>query len=84
MAAKALGKPVKVVLSREDDSRFDSPRSPSVQHLKMALDANNQVLGMQHAAAAGWPTAELASFFLATGTNGEKYDPFSINGADHV
>ncbi len=83
LAAKALGKPVKVVLSREDDSRFDSPRSPSVQHLRMALDANNQLLGMQHAASAGWPTAELASFFLATGANGEKYDPFSINGADH-
>ena len=83
LAAKALGKPVKVVLSREDDSRFDSPRSPSVQHLRMALGANSQVLGMQHAASAGWPTAELASFFLAEGTNGEKYDPFSINGADH-
>lgn len=83
LAAQALNKPVKVVLSREDDSQFDSPRSPSVQRLSMAFDSDGGVVGMQHAASAGWPTAELAGFFLGTGTNGEKFDPFSINGADH-
>ena len=83
LAAQALGKPVKVVLSREDDSRFDSVRSPSVQHLSMAFDAQHNVLGMQHAASAGWPTAELAAPLLGTAGNGEKYDPFAINGADH-
>src|SRR5262249_10716634 len=31
LAAKALGKPVKLVLTRQDDMRFDSFRSPSVQ-----------------------------------------------------
>ena len=83
LAAKALGKPVKVVFSREDDSRFDSPRSASVQNLSMAFDADDQVIGMQHAAAAGWPTAAMAPFFLGPGANGEKFDPFSINGANH-
>ncbi|MFT6435422.1 MAG: CO/xanthine dehydrogenase Mo-binding subunit [Candidatus Azotimanducaceae bacterium] len=83
LAAQALGKPVKVVFSREDDSRFDSVRSPSVQKLQMALDDKNQIVGMQHHAAAGWPTAVMADFFLGTGTNGEKFDPFAISGANH-
>jgi CO/xanthine dehydrogenase Mo-binding subunit len=84
LAAKALGKPVKVVFSREDDSRFDSPRSASVQKVSMAFDNEEKVVGMQHHATAGWPTATMAAFFLGTGANGEKFDPFSINGKSLV
>ena len=83
LAAKALGKPVKVVLSREDDSRFDSPRSASVQKMQMAIDDKNRVIGMQQHAAAGWPTEVMADFFLGTGKNGKKFDPFAISGANH-
>ncbi|MEX2328078.1 MAG: molybdopterin cofactor-binding domain-containing protein, partial [Pseudomonadales bacterium] len=83
LATKALGVPVKVVLDRSDDSRFDSPRSTSVQQLEAAIDKNGQITGMQHHAAAGWPTEAMAGFFLGTGLNGEKFDPFSINGANH-
>lgn len=83
LAAQALGKPVKLVFTREDDARFDSPRSASIQALSMAFDADKEVLGMQHHAAAGWPTQVMAGFFLGEGTNGEKFDPFSISGADH-
>ncbi|MDA7785050.1 molybdopterin-dependent oxidoreductase, partial [Pseudomonadales bacterium] len=83
LAAKALGKPVKVVFSREDDSRFDSPRSASVQQVSMAFDEREKIVGMQHHATAGWPTSAMVPGFLGTGTNGEKFDPFSINGAQH-
>jgi len=83
LAAKQLGRPVKVVLNREDDSRFDSPRSASVQKVSMAFDGDNKVLAMAHTAAAGWPTATMAPFFLGEGKNGVKFDPFSISGADH-
>ncbi|MEP5982767.1 MAG: molybdopterin cofactor-binding domain-containing protein, partial [Marinobacter alexandrii] len=83
LAAKQLGKPVKLVLTREDDSRFDSIRSPSVQKLRMAFDSNGQVLGMEHHATAGWPTKAMAPFFMPKGENGEKFDPFSIHGAAH-
>ena len=31
LASKAVGKPVKMVLTRADDTRFDCPRSPSTQ-----------------------------------------------------
>lgn len=83
LAAKALGRPVKLVWTREDDVRFDSPRSPSVQRLRMAFDADGQVTGMQHHASAGWPTQVMFPVFMPKGKNGEPYDPFAISGADH-
>jgi isoquinoline 1-oxidoreductase beta subunit len=84
LASKALGgKPVKLVWTRADDARFDSPRSPSVQRLAIAFDADKKVVGMQHHAAAGWPTKVMAAFFMPKGKNGEPYDPFSIAGADN-
>jgi isoquinoline 1-oxidoreductase beta subunit len=83
LASKAIGKPVKLVFTRPDDTRFDSPRSPSVQVVKMAFGDGGKVVAMDHAAAAGWPTLAMAPFFMPKGANGVAYDPFSINGADH-
>jgi len=83
LAAKALGRPVKLVWTRADDARFDSPRSPSVQRLRMAFDAAGQVTAMQHHASAGWPTQVMIPAFMPKGKNGEPYDPFAISGADH-
>ncbi len=45
LAAKALGKPVKMVLTRPDDMRFDSFRSPSIQTLRMAFACRRQGRG---------------------------------------
>jgi isoquinoline 1-oxidoreductase beta subunit len=83
LAAKALGRPVKMLCTRADDSYFDSIRSPSVQRLRMAFDSAGKVVGMQHDAAAGWPTQVMIPAFMPKATNGESYDPFSISGADH-
>ena len=84
LASKALGgKPVKLVLFREDDALFDSPRSPSVQRLRMAFDDKKQVVAMEHHAAAGWPTGVMVPGFMPKGKNGVPYDPFAIDGADH-
>ena len=83
IAAKQLGKPVKLVLTREDDSRFDSVRSPSVQRVRMAADEAGNVTGMEQHVAAGWPTSVMAPFFMPAGVNGEKFDPFAISGANH-
>src|ERR1700732_2868916 len=38
---------------------------------------------MDHHAAAGWPTAVMAPFFMPTGTNGVPYDQVAIEGANH-
>lgn len=83
LAAKALGRPVKLVWTRADDARFDSPRSPSVQRLRMAFGSDGQVTGMQHQASAGWPTQVMVPAFMPKGKNGAPYDPFAISGADH-
>ena len=83
LAAKALGRPVKMVCARADDIRFDSFRSPSVQVVKMAFGEGGRVLGMDHAACAGWPTQIMAPFFMPKGANEVPYDPFAISGANH-
>jgi CO/xanthine dehydrogenase Mo-binding subunit len=83
LATKALGKPVKMVLTRPDDTRFDSFRSPSIQTLRMAFDGSGKVAAMDHHASAGWPTIVMAPGFMAKGLYGKTYDPFAIAGADH-
>jgi len=84
LAAQELGKPVKVVFRREEDSRLDCVRSPSVQQLDASLDADGNLTAIEHAAAAGWPTLSLLPDFLGVGVDGDgKYDAFSIAGADH-
>ena len=84
LATKALGRPVKMVLTREDDARFDSVRSPSVQRLRMAFDGGGTVRAMEHHACAGWPTQVIAGpSLLAKTKQGGQYDPFAISGADH-
>ncbi|WP_374571849.1 molybdopterin cofactor-binding domain-containing protein [Phenylobacterium sp.] len=83
LTSKALGKPVKVILTREDDARFDSVRSASIQTLRMAFGEAGKVTAMEHHACAGWPTQVMAAFFMPKGANGVAYDPFAISGADH-
>ena len=84
LAAKALGKPVKLVLTRPDDMRFDSFRSPSIQKLRLAFDAQGKVTAMEHHASAGWPTAVyVAPAAMPKTPDGTPYDPFAIDGADH-
>ncbi|WP_338525777.1 molybdopterin cofactor-binding domain-containing protein [Pseudomonas batumici] len=84
LASKALGgKPVKMVMARAQDMQFDSPRSASVQQLKMAFDADKAVIAMEHHATAGWPTEVMVPAFMPKGINGQPFDPFAIAGADH-
>ena len=83
LAAKALGRPVKMVLTRPDDMRFDSFRSPSIQTVRMAFGSGGRVSAMEHHASAGWPTLVMAPSQMAKGLQDKLYDPFAIAGADH-
>jgi CO/xanthine dehydrogenase Mo-binding subunit len=84
LAAKALGKPVKLILTRPDDMRFDSFRSPSIQKLRLAFDAHGKVTAMEHHASAGWPTAVyVPPAAMPKAPDGNPFDPFAIDGADH-
>jgi CO/xanthine dehydrogenase Mo-binding subunit len=77
------GKPVKMVCTRDDDMRFDCPRSASRQLVRLAWGDGNRIAAMDHHAAAGWPTATIAPYFLGKDAKGAPYDPFAISGADH-
>lgn len=84
LAARELGRPVKLIFQRAEDSRFDCVRSPSVAKFDASFDSKGQLTGIEHAAAAGWPTLAMAPGFLAPGVDGNgKFDTFSISGADH-
>ncbi|MDK3016506.1 xanthine dehydrogenase family protein molybdopterin-binding subunit [Pseudodonghicola flavimaris] len=84
LASQALGgTPVKMVMSRESDVHFDSVRPPTLSRLKMAFDADHTVTAMDTAVASGWPTKVMLPGFMPMGVNGEPYDPFASDGADH-
>ena len=84
LAAKAVGKPVKLVLTREDDTRMDCLRSPSLQLLEARLGEDGQPLEWYHDVIAGWPTLTMAPSFMPDSVNGRgKVDPFSANGSNH-
>jgi len=84
LAAKVLGQPVKLVLTRPDDMRFDSFRSPSIQTLRLAFDQQGKVTAMDHHASAGWPSGVyVAPANMPKTADGTPYDPFAIDGADH-
>ncbi len=84
LTAKAIGKPVKMVFTRADDTWLDCARSPSVQMLTTALNDDGLPAAWDHAAAAGWPTAAIAPYALAEAIEGAgKVDSFSASGSDH-
>lgn len=83
LASKAIGKPVKMILTREDDTKFDSVRSPSLQKMRMAFDKDGEVVGMEQHVACGWPTEVMAPFFMPKGEKDVPFDPFAISGANH-
>jgi isoquinoline 1-oxidoreductase subunit beta len=83
LAAQGVGKPVKMVCTRADDMRFDCPRSPSTQVVRMAFGDGGRVTAMDHHAAAGWPTAVMAPSFMPKDAHGVPFDLFAIHGADH-
>ena len=84
LAARAVGRPLKLIFDRETDSRFDCARSPSVCTFAASIDAAGKLSGVDHAVVAGWPTLAMAPGFLADGVDGlGKFDTFSVSGADH-
>lgn len=84
LTAKQVGKPVKLLFTREDDTRFDQVRSPSVSRFQASFDAGRTFSGMDHAFSAGWPSLTMAPSFMPESLDKKgKIDPFSASGADH-
>ena len=83
LTAKAVGRPVKVIYSREQDFQFDVPRSPTLQVMGGALDQNGYLQAITHDVVAGSPTFRLLPAFLAkTADDVGTVDSFAVSGAD--
>ncbi|MCJ2049415.1 xanthine dehydrogenase family protein molybdopterin-binding subunit [Methylobacterium sp. J-070] len=84
LAAKAMGRPLKLIFARSDDTKFDQPRSPTVQKIRSVTDGTGALLAYDHRCAAGWPTASISPEFLTPSQDGNgSVDQFAISGADH-
>lgn len=84
LTAKHVRQPVKMIFTREDDSRFDQVRSASVQRFQANFTDADQLIGLDHAFSAGWPTLTVFPEGLADSLDKKgKIDPFSASGADH-
>jgi isoquinoline 1-oxidoreductase len=83
LAAKEIGRPVKLVYTREQDVQFDFHRSITYQRIKGGLDANGRLTTVRHDSCSGWATKRQAPGFLAESVDKKgRIDPFSLNGSD--
>jgi isoquinoline 1-oxidoreductase len=83
LAAKAVGKPVKVIYAREDDMAMDFTRPLTYQKMKAGVDADGKLVGLQHDVVCAWPSERWGPDFLADSADKKaKLDAFTVNGAD--
>jgi isoquinoline 1-oxidoreductase len=83
LAAKAVGKPVKLIYAREDDMAMDFTRPLTYQKVKAGLDADGKLVGLQHDVVCAWPSERWGPEFLAESADKKaKLDAFTVNGAD--
>jgi isoquinoline 1-oxidoreductase subunit beta len=84
LAAKAVGKPVKVIYAREDDMAMDFTRPLTYQKVKAGLDADGKLVGLQHDVVCAWPTARwgIPEFLTPSVDKKGPLDGFTVNGAD--
>jgi isoquinoline 1-oxidoreductase subunit beta len=84
LAAKAVGKPVKLIYGREDDMAMDFTRPLTYQKVKAGLDADGKLVGLQHDVVCAWPTARwgIPEFLTPSVDKKGPLDSFTVNGAD--
>jgi CO/xanthine dehydrogenase Mo-binding subunit len=83
-AAKAVGKPVKVIYSREDDMTMDFSRPLTFQKIKAGLDGDGKLIAMNHDVVSAWPTKRwgIPDFLSPSVDKKGALDAFTVNGAD--
>ena len=85
LTAREVGKPVKMIYSREADMMFDFSRPAATVEMEAGASAE-RIESWSSKSASSWPTARLAPAFLAPDLSDDedaKYDTFAVNGADH-
>ena len=84
LASKAIGKPVKLIYSREEDVQNDFFRTLTYQRLQGGLDAGGKLVALSQDVCSAWATKRWGiEAFLSDSTDKKgKLDAFSVNGAD--
>lgn len=84
LAAKAVGKPVKVIYSREDDTTMDFSRPLTFQKIKAGLDDSGKLVAFNHDVVSAWPTKRwgIPAFLSPDVEKKGALDAFTVNGAD--
>ena len=83
-AAKAVGKPVKIIYARENDMTMDFSRPLTFQKVKAGLDGDGKLIAMNHDVVAAWPTKRwgIPGFLSPSVDKKGALDAFTVNGAD--
>jgi len=83
-AAKAVGKPVKVIYSRENDMTMDFSRPLTYQKVKAGVDGDGKLIALSHDVVSAWPTARwgIPDFLSPSVDKKGPLDAFTVNGAD--
>jgi CO/xanthine dehydrogenase Mo-binding subunit len=88
-AAKAVGRPVKVIYSRENDMTMDFSRPLTFQKVKAGLDGDGKLIALNHDVVSAWPTKRWGIPDFLTPAVDKKdapkkdgLDGFTVNGAD--
>jgi len=84
-ASKAVGKPVKLIYSREDDMQMDFTRPLTYQKVKVGLDADGKAIAMEHDVIGAWPTVHwgIPAFLVPSVDKKGKIDPYAASGANY-
>jgi CO/xanthine dehydrogenase Mo-binding subunit len=83
-AAKVVGKPVKVIYSRESDMTMDFSRPLTYQKVKAGIDNDGRLIALSHDVVSAWPTARwgIPDFLSPSVDKKGPLDAFTVNGAD--
>src|SRR3954453_2082243 len=83
-AAKAVGKPVKVIYSRENDMTMDFSRPLTFQKIKAGLDGDGKLIALNHDVVSAWPTKRwgIPDFLTPSVDKKGGLDGFPVNGGD--
>jgi len=83
-AAKAVGKPVKVIFTRENDMTMDFSRPLTYQKIKAGVDGDGKLVALSHDVVSAWPTQRwgIPDFLSPSVDKKGPLDAFTVNGAD--
>jgi isoquinoline 1-oxidoreductase beta subunit len=84
LAAKAVGKPVKLIYDRQEDVQNDFFRTITYQRMQGGVDANGKIVALTQDVCSAWATKRWGiEAFLSDSTDKKgKLDSFSVNGSD--